>query len=43
MLSYVYIMTSQSKTLCTGVTSDLEKRVWEHKNHLREGSRRATT
>jgi predicted GIY-YIG superfamily endonuclease len=31
MRSYVYIMTNRSKTLYTGVTSDLEKRCWEHK------------
>ena len=37
MLSYVYIMTNRSRTLYTGVRSDLEKRVWEHKNHVREG------
>ena len=28
---YVYIMTNKSRTLYTGVTSDLEKRVWQHK------------
>jgi putative endonuclease len=29
---YVYILTNRSKTLYTGVTSNLEKRVFEHKN-----------
>jgi putative endonuclease len=34
---YVYLLTNQTNTVIyTGVTSDLKKRVWEHKNHLVE-------
>jgi predicted GIY-YIG superfamily endonuclease len=29
---YVYIMTNRSKTLYTGITSNLSKRVFQHKN-----------
>ena len=29
---YVYIMSSKSGTLYTGMTSDLENRVYQHKN-----------
>ena len=34
----VYILASKKNgTLYTGVTSDLSKRIWEHKNNLVEG------
>jgi len=34
---YVYIMTSKSRTLYTGVTNNLEKRVNQHKRKIFKG------
>ena len=36
--SYIYIITNyKNTTLYTGVTSNLVKRIWEHKNEVIEG------
>ena len=38
MKSYIYILfNKRNGTLSTGVTSDLKKRVYEHKNKLYDG------
>ena len=34
---YVYILTNRSRTLYTGVTRDLERRLYEHRHRLIPG------
>ena len=34
---YVYILTSSSGTLYTGMTNNLERRIYQHKNKLVDG------
>ena len=34
---YVYILSSEKKTLYIGVTNDLPRRIWEHREDLIEG------
>jgi putative endonuclease len=37
MSYYVYIMASRSRVLYTGVTNELQRRVYQHKHHLLSG------
>lgn len=34
---YIYILASESGTLYTGITNNLERRIWEHQQNLIEG------
>lgn len=34
---YVFILTNHSKTLYTGMTNDIKRRIFEHKNKLVKG------
>jgi putative endonuclease len=35
---YVYILSSKSRVLYTGITDDIYRRTWEHKNSVNPGS-----
>jgi putative endonuclease len=35
---YVYIMASWQRTIYVGMTNDLMRRVWQHRNKVNEGS-----
>jgi putative endonuclease len=34
---YVYILASRSRVLYVGVTNDLQRRAWQHRNHVVDG------
>jgi|TARA_Y100000310_G_C20319501_1_gene640054 putative endonuclease len=34
---YAYIMASKSRTIYTGITNELQRRVWEHKQKVNDG------
>jgi putative endonuclease len=34
---FVYILSSRTKVLYIGVTGDLERRLWQHKEHVVDG------